>query len=230
MMTTFVLCHGGWAGGWQWREVADLLRAAGHEVFTPTFTGLGERVHLADRGIDMHTYIQDVLMVLKYEDLHDVVLLGYSISGAVISGVAEEAAERIGHLIYLDAYVLDDGESVADQVGAEIMGALQEAADMVGDGWRLPHDPPDADRRTDQSLIPVLTPLSFNNPAAAALPRSFIYCTRGEQDIGPLHLPIAQAAERAKGDGRWQVRELDSGHMPMCEMPHRLAETLVDIV
>ena len=143
-MTTFVLCHGGWSGGWQWQEVASLLRSAGQEVFTPTFTGLGERVHLASPEVDLDTYIQDILMVLKYENLSDVVLLGYSISGPVISGVAEKAVERISHLVYLDAYVLEDGQSLADQVGAEIMAGLQEAARMYGEGWRLPHDPPDA--------------------------------------------------------------------------------------
>ena len=105
-MATYVLCQGGWAGGWQWREVATLLRAAGHEVYTPTFTGLGERVHLAHPEIDLHTHIEDILMVLHYEDLHGVILVGYSGSGPVISGVAEKAAERIGHLVYLDAFVL----------------------------------------------------------------------------------------------------------------------------
>ena len=95
-MATFVLCHGGWSGGWQWREVAALLRSAGHEVFTPTFTGLGERVHLTRPEVDLNTYIQDILMVLKYENLTDVVLLGYSISGPVISGVAEKGIEEVG--------------------------------------------------------------------------------------------------------------------------------------
>lgn len=229
-MTIFVLCHGGWSGGWQWQEVASLLRSAGHEVFTPTFTGLGERVHLASPEVDLDTYIQDILMVLKYENLSDVVLLGYSISGAVISGVAEHAVERIGHLVYLDAYVLEDGQSVADQVGAEIIAGLQEAARLYGEGWRLPHDPPDADRRTDQSLKPVLTPLTINNPEATTLPRTFIYCTQGGQDIGPLHIPIDQAAEKAKADDNWRYRELDTGHMPMWTAPRELATLLLEVV
>lgn len=228
-MTTFVLCHGGWAGGWQWHEVAALLTSAGHEVFTPTFTGLGERNHLASPDVDLHTYIQDILMVLKYEKLSDVVLLGYSISGPVISGVAEKAADKIDHLVYLDAYVLEDGQSVADQVGAEIMAGLEAAAQMVGDGWRLPHDPPDADRRTDQSLKPVLTPLTIQNPAASALPRTFIYCTQGGQDIGPLHIPIDLAAEKAKAEDQWRYRELDTGHVPMWTTPEELATLLLEI-
>ena len=120
------------AGGWQWQEVAALLRSASHDVFTPTFTGLGERVHLTSPDVDLNTYIQD-LTVLKYENLADVVLLGYSISGPVITGVAEKASERIGHLVYLDAYVLDDGQSMADQVGAEIYGWFRTGSPTV---WR----------------------------------------------------------------------------------------------
>ena len=104
-MATFVLVHGGWAGGWQWREVASLLRAAGHDVFTPTLTGLGERVHLASPDVGLDTHIQDILMVLEYEELRDVILVGYSYSGMVITGVAERAPERLAHLVYLDAYV-----------------------------------------------------------------------------------------------------------------------------
>ena len=130
-MATFVLCHGGWAGGWQWREVASWVRSAGHAVFTPTFTGLGERVHLTSPEVDLNTYIQDIPMALKYEDLSEVILVGYSISGPVITGVAEKAVERIGHLVYLDAYVLADGQSVADQVGAEIMAGLEQAANCM---------------------------------------------------------------------------------------------------
>lgn len=228
-MTTFVLCHGGWAGGWQWREVATLLKVAGHDVYTPTFTGLGERAHLSTPEVDLHTYIQDIEMVLKYEDLSEVILLGYSISGPVISGVAEEAAERIRHLVYLDAYVLQNGQSVADQVGTEIMTGLQEAANQFGGGWRLPHDPPDADRRTDQSLQPVMTQLTIGNPAAKKLPRTFIYCTQGAQEIGPLHLPIAQAAEKAEADPDWGYCELQTGHVPMWTKPAELAALLLEI-
>jgi len=228
-MAAYVLCHGGWAGGWQWDEVASLLRSAGHRVFTPTLTGLGERVHLANPEIDLNTHIQDIRMVLKYENLHDIVLLGYSLSGTVITGVAEKAPERIGHLVYLDAFVLGDGQSLADQLGPEIMDSMEQSAQLYGDGWRVPHDPPDADRRTDQPLKPALTPLAVKNPAAAALPRTFIYCARGAQDIGPIHLPIAQAAEKAKIDDHWRYRELNTGHTPMWTAPKELAALLLEV-
>lgn len=228
-MATYVLCQGGWAGGWQWREVAAMLRAAGHEVYTPTFTGLGERVHLANPDIDLHTHIEDILMVLHYEDLHDVILVGYSGSGPVISGVAEKAAERLGHLVYLDAFVLEDGESMADQLGSEIMSGLEAAAQQYGDGWQIPHDPPDADRRTPQPLKPIATRLTLQNSAAVALPRTFIYCTDGGQDIGPLHQPMTQAAAMAKNDNTWRYRELKTGHLPMCTMPRELTDLLLEL-
>src|SRR5574340_886568 len=109
-MATFVLVHGGFHGGWCWKKVTPLLRAAGHEVYTPTLTGLGERVHLASPEIDLSTHIQDVVNVLEYEDLREVVLVGHSYGGMVIAGVADRAAPRVAHLVYFDALVAGDGE------------------------------------------------------------------------------------------------------------------------
>lgn len=100
---------------------------------------------------------------------------------------------------------------------------------MFEGGWRIPHDPPDADRHTDQALKPVLTPLVLKNSAASKLPRTFIYCTQGAQDIGPLHLPIAQAAEKAKGDGHWRYHELETGHIPMWTAPKELVDLLLEL-
>ena len=168
-MATFVLVHGGWAGGWQWREVASLLRAAGHEVFTPTLTGLGERVHLASPDVGLDTHIQDILMVLAYEELRDVILVGYSYSGMVITGVAERAPERLAHLVYLDAYVPRDGESLLDMLGPDAAAFIEQAAQAHGDGWRIPHDPPDAPRRTPHPLKTGQQPVSLTNPARGRL-------------------------------------------------------------
>src|SRR6266511_4363097 len=109
-MAVFVLVHGGFHGGWCWRRVAALLRAAGHEVYTPTLTGLGERAHLATPDIGLDTHIRDVLGVLAFEDLRDVVLVGHSMAGMVVTGVAERAPDRLAHLVYLDASVPRDGE------------------------------------------------------------------------------------------------------------------------
>ncbi len=145
-MATFVLCHGGFAGGWQWRQVADLLRANGHTVYTPTFTGLGERVHLAHPDVDLDTLITDVVNVIQYEELTDVTLVGYSFSGMVITGVADLIPERLSRLVYLDAYVPRDGESLIDLLGTALTTQLMAMAEGVGDGWKVPHIPnPDED-------------------------------------------------------------------------------------
>src|SRR5579871_2677956 len=112
-MATFVLVHGGWDGGWAWRAIANDLRAAGHEVFTPTMTGSGERVHLASPAIDLSTHVTDIANVLRYEDLYDVILVGSSYGGIVITGVAEVVPERLRQLVYLDAFVPQDGQSTS---------------------------------------------------------------------------------------------------------------------
>jgi pimeloyl-ACP methyl ester carboxylesterase len=106
-MATLVIVHGAMSGGWQWQRVRPMLRAAGHEVYTPTLTGLGERVHLAHPDIDLETHIQDVVNVLEYEDLHAVTLVGHSYSGMVITGVADRAADRLAQLVYIEALVHD---------------------------------------------------------------------------------------------------------------------------
>ena len=229
-MASFVLVHGGWAGGWQWWEVASLLRAAGHEVFTPTLTGLGERVHLASPNVGLDTHIQDILMVLEYEELRDVILVGYSYSGMVITGVAERAPERLAHLVYLDAYVPRDGESLLDMLGPDAAAFIEQAAQAYGDGWRIPHDPPDAPRRTPHPLKTGQQPVSLTNPSAAALPRTFIYCTQDKEAMGPVGAPITQAAERARSDGRWRYRELQTGHSPWETAPRELASLLLEVV
>src|SRR5262249_49574993 len=154
-MATYVLLHAAWAGGWQWRTVAAHLRAAGHEVFTPTFTGLGERAHLASPEVGLETHIQDVLGVLAYEDLHAVVLVGYSYSEMVSTAVAERVPERIAQLVYVDAFVPQDGQSLNDIIGSQLQAYFTRVARSRGDGWRIPHDPPGAPRTprmTDQPL------------------------------------------------------------------------------
>src|SRR4051812_14926460 len=113
-MATFVLVHGGWDGAWAWRSIARELQMAGHEVFTPTLTGSGERVHLASPEIDLNTHILDVSNVLHYEKLEDIILVGYSYGGMVVTGVAEQMPERLRQIIYLDAFVPQNGLSVAD--------------------------------------------------------------------------------------------------------------------
>ena len=202
---------------------------AGHDVFTPTLTALGERVHLATPEIGLDTHIQDILMVLEYEQLHDVILVGYSYSGMVITAVAELAPERISQLIYLDAFVPQDGQSMLEMLGPDVAAFIQQMAQAYGDGWRIPHDPPDAPRRTPHPLKTGQQPVSLENPAAAVLPRTFIYCTQEKEAMGPLGFPITQAAERARADARWRYRELDTGHSPWETAPRELADLLLEL-
>ena len=118
-MTTFVLVHGAWHGGWCYKRVARLLRQAGHEVYTPTLTGPGERAHLINRAIDLNTHIQDIVAVIRCEELSDVVLCGHSYGGMVITGVAEQIAAKIRSLVYLDAFVPENGKSLMDYLPAQ---------------------------------------------------------------------------------------------------------------
>ena len=118
---TFVLVHGAWHGGWCWREVADLLRGRGHRVFAPTLTGLGERRHLMSANISLATFVADVAGVIEAEELEDIILVGHSHGGAVISGVADAMPERIRALVYLDATILQNGESAFGVLPAEVV-------------------------------------------------------------------------------------------------------------
>lgn len=229
-MATFVFVAGAYAGGWIWREVATRLRTAGHEVFTPTLTGLGERVHLARPEVDLDTHVQDVLGVLRYEDLHDVVLVGHGIGGIVISAVAERAPERLAQLVYLDAVVLEDGECFADLWLREEPSPMPIVEAMVrakGDGWRVPVSEDEDPRMTPQPLKPMQQRLALGNPAAAALPRTFVYCT-DRTDMARFDA-ITPSAERARAKG-WRYRELPAPHMAIRTAPDLVARALLEIL
>src|SRR5438309_7653299 len=190
---TYVLVHGGGHGGWCYQRVARILRSAGHDVHTPTLTGLGERSHLMRPGIDLDTHILDIVNVLHYEDLRDVILVGHSYGGMVITGAADRASDRVGRLVYLDAANPKNGESLVDVAGKIIL-ATREFGQTV-DGVELvlfpdPEirklfgvtDPDDLDWMTEH-----LTPhpwacfeqkLRLTNEAALwAIPRYHIVCT-----------------------------------------------------
>ena len=135
-MATFVIVHGAWSGGHAWRWVRPLLRSAGHEVFTPALTGLGERSHLASAQIDLETHVRDVIAVLEYEDLREVVLVGHSYGGMVISGVADRVPERLALLVYLDAEVPMDGQSELDLLPPQERLGMRKQPDPKGRGGR----------------------------------------------------------------------------------------------
>ena len=227
-MATFVLIHGGWDGGWAWQDVARKLRAAGHDVVAPTLTGSGERVHLASPDVTLSTHIRDVVNVLQYEDLHDVVLVGSSAGGMVITGVAEQVPHRLSHLIYLDAFVPQDGQSLLDLLDPPLAGYFTMLAQTAGDGWRVPHDPPDADRRTDFLLPVAAEPLVVRNAEAARLPHTYVLHTAKAAD-DPLTPLFARIATRVRAAG-WTYRELATGHWPLLEQPDAVAALLLSCV
>ena len=226
-VTTYVLVPGGWCGGWAWKDVARLLRQAGHEVYTPTLTGLGEREHLAHPDIDLDTHILDIANVLRYEGLWNVILVGWSYGGMVITGLAERMSERLNHLVYLDAYVPRDGEALADLRGdAEAYRTTLE--DMLSKGtWGLPHDPPDALNRVAHPIKTLLQPLARRDQRAAEIPRTFICCT--EKDMtSPGLRAVTLSARRAREAG-WRYRELPTGHTCVWTMPTETAQLLLEV-
>ena len=233
-MATILIIHGAWSAGWAWKKMRPLLRERGHEVFTPTCTGLGERAHLSHAGISLDTHIDDMLAVLEYEDLHDVVLVGHSYGGMVATGVADRAAARLSQLVYLDAFVPRDGQSLFDLLPAAARERSLAAAQREGQGWLLPANPlpPDTDaadvawalaRRRMQPIKAFSTPVRLGG-AADAVPRSYIYCTRSAP--GDVFRPFAEAARERAG---WRYHELDASHNPHITMPQTLAALFHDI-
>ena len=232
-MATYVLLHGGWAGGWQWRAVASRLRTAGHEVFRPTFTGLGERLHLASPAVGLETHVRDVLGVVEYEQLHDVILVGFSYSGMVVTAVAERAPDRLAHLVYLDAFIPEDGEALRDLWDAATWQELEERACVAGESWQVPPYPPSTPfpggvrpPGSPHPLKSLMDRVRLGHPAAAAVPRTVILCT-GKDERG-LYAPINWAAARARAAG-WRYRELPTVHAAMWTMPDEVTSLLLEL-
>jgi pimeloyl-ACP methyl ester carboxylesterase len=207
--------------------VVRALQAAGQEVYTPTLTGSGERVHLASPEIDLDTHILDVINVLRYENLPDVVLVGFSYGGMVITGVAERVPERISHLVYLDAFVPQNGQSAADLIGPEVTAFMQQTADSYGQGWRVPHNPPEADRRTDFLLKAGRQVLTVNNPEAARLKRTYVLFTG--KSANDFMKPVTERiAARVRQEG-WHCREMPFDHFPLLDRPDEVADLLLEL-
>ena len=224
---TFVLVHGAWHGGWCWKKLVPLLRAAGHQVLTPTMTGLGERAHLLTADVDLETHVKDITAVIECDDLQRVVLVGHSYGGMVVTGVADRVASRVTRVVYLDAFLPDDGKALKDYA------PVPRTRD---DGWRVPPPGPptswgvtDArdiawmERRIgDQPLKTFTQPVTLSTASMTATKQAFIQCTKA-----PF---FAEAAERAKRRG-FQYHELPSaGHDAMITKPTELASILVDLL
>ncbi len=233
-MAIFVIAHGAWSAGWAWKKMRSRLRERGHELFTPTYTGIGERSHLASAVIDLETHIEDIVRVLDFEGLRDVILVGHSYGGMVATGVADRCAPSIAKLVYLDAFVPRNGQSLFDLQAEESRVRMLTGVRESGDGWRVPANPmpPDTSPEALAWAMPrrIMQPLkTFTQPvrltgAVDQLPRTYIYCRKnGPGDV------FRQFADRAKGEPGWQYHELDASHNPHITMPDTLAELFDEI-
>ncbi len=240
-MSTFVLIHGAYVGGWIWNKLAPLLRAAGHEAFTPTLTGLGERVHLGHPDIDLHTHITDVVNVLEFEDLHNVVLVGWSYGGMVITGAADRVPNRLAQLVYLDATVPEDGQNLYDcWPNSEEWRAKEEArVSAIGDGWRLyfPEEALDeqgadlsaadrvwvSEKLTGQPFKTMTQPLRLQRTTGDEMSRTYIQCTSA---VDPSRSEPA-FLQRARTEPTWQYLTLPASHLAPVSAPQETALLLL---
>src|SRR5215216_4386934 len=220
---TYVVVHGATAGGWEWKKTGNFLTADGHTVYRVTLTGLGEREHLGSPDIDLQTHINDVVNTILYEDLHDVVLTGHSYGGMVITGVMDRVPDRIRHVVYFDAAVPDDGMSIWD-----LFGGKGPAGPNIVDGFmQVPWVKPDTKppHSVKQSIKCFNQPVSYKNPAALALPVTYVAFVPKDKS----------AEERAKTDKSWQrakargwsIRTFPGTHVAQQEDPRGVA-TLIE--
>jgi pimeloyl-ACP methyl ester carboxylesterase len=221
-------------GSWCWKRVRKALQAHGQEVFTPTLTGVGERSHLITPQVNLDTHIDDIVNLLRWEELSDVVLCGHSYGGCVISGVADRVPDRIGELIYLDAFVLQDGESLHDTLSSSQKDLQLELTRQHGEGWRVPPIPAEvfgvnaADIKwvnrqcTMQPLATFQQAIKLNGTAEATKPATFMLAN-GWNDT-----PFPFFYERAKARG-WKTLLIPSGHDVMLDRPEELMRALLSV-
>ena len=235
-MANFVLVHGTWCGGWQWREVADLLRAKGHSVFTPTLTGLGEREHLVTSRTNLDTHIQDVIGVLLFERLTDVVLVGTSYAGLVISGVADRITDKIGALIYLNAALPTNGKCMLDSVSDERRARVQKLAESDGDGFRVPstlvldtgiEDDQKREeflsRTSAHPLASLLQPIQLAGNYKGVSRKCYVLATK------KISHHFQEYHEWAKSEPGWEAYEIATQHYPMVTDPELTANLLIEL-
>jgi pimeloyl-ACP methyl ester carboxylesterase len=233
-MSTFILVHGAWHGGWCYKRVAERLRAEGHVVYTPTNTGLGERSHLYHRDINLDTHITDILNVIRWEELDDFVLVGHSSGGMIITGVADRIPEKVRRLVYLDAFVPEDGKCQMDYMRPELVARMR--ADAAA---------------SDKGVRPILAEIfHVNEKDAAWLNRMCV-----NHPIHTFDQPLKQAGGIARlrnkrvfiwnegyageaftrlydvlvSDKNWIVYKTPGGHDVMLDMPDELTRILLEV-
>ena len=232
-MSTFVLVHGAWHGSWCWKRVRKALQDQGHQVFTPTLTGLGERSPLLSPAVNLDTHIDDVVNLIRWEELSDVVLCGHSYGGAVISGVADRIPDRIRALVYLDALVLEDGQSLHDILTEGQRQQQLDGANTAGEGWKVPPIPGEFFHVNAQDLAwmnvqctwqPLATfqqKLRLTGAGSGVRNVTFVLAT------GYDGSPFPPFYEKAKARG-WKTLSVPCGHDVMLDMPAELTQILID--
>ena len=231
-MTTFVLIPGAWRGSWLWQRVRRELQAMGHEVFTPSLTGVADRLHLATPAVDLETHIADVLNLVQFENLDDFVLCGHSYAGCVVTGVADRIPEKIRALVYMDAFVLEDGQSLHDAVPPELAAMQVQAAMDFGNGWQVPPPPAaafnvnEADRAwvdaqcTPHPLATLRQPLRLLKAMPPDKVTHVLATDYQPSPFGPFH-------EFAKRKG-WKTLEVHAGHDLMLDCQDEVIQILLD--
>lgn len=234
-MATFVLVHGAWRGSWCWKRVRKPLAKRGHEVFTPTLTGVADRSHLISPQVNLDTHITDVVNLIRWEELENVVLCGHSYGGCVISGVADRVADRIGALVYLDAFVLQNGESLHDKLPHDQRELQLEGARTKGEGWKVPPIPVEAfnlnvkDRDwverqcTMQPLATFQQPIHLTGAIDRIKNVTFILAD------GWPDSPFTQFVAPAKAKD-WKTKTIHCGHDVMLNEPAKLVSALLAAV
>jgi pimeloyl-ACP methyl ester carboxylesterase len=236
-MATFVIVHGAWSGSHAWRWIRPLLREAGHEVFTPSLTGLGERAHLAGPDVDLETHVRDVVGVLEFEDLREVALVGHSYGGMVVAGAADRVPDRVAQVVYLDAEVPRDGEAEWDLLPPDERSAYEESARLDGEGWRVPPPVPDPlppgldpdvawamTRMVPQPLRTFTQPVRITM-ATPPFRRTYVHLTEGKEGQD-----LPEYVRRIRAQEEWTFIELAAGHAAHVASPRKLADLLIGLV
>ena len=232
MAHTFVLVHGAWHGGWCWRRVADRLRRDGHVVFAPTLTGLGERSHLLRPGIDLATHVADIVNVMRWERLSDVVLCGHSYGGFVISAVAEEMTAAIRALVFLDAFLPQSGDTILKLTGPAVQDGIRAALQRGELG--VPPRPAqafgvnEADRQWVDSFCVPQPIATFTSPIALSGARERIARKTYIRAKGYDNPAFDRALASAETDAAWRCHKVACGHDVMVDMPDRLSALLLE--
>lgn len=243
-MATFVLVPGFWLGGWAWHAVAKSLRASGHEVYPVTLTGLAEKKHLSSSQVDLDTHVNDVFNLIEYEGLSDVILVGHSYAGLVITAVADRSAQKLAKLVYIDTAPLPNGVSLIEFYPPDLRKLYRQRVAMDGEGWRLPFPPweeldksgaakdLDADMRaviearaTDMPFGAAKQPVTLASTARAKLPKIAIWCTTRAAQVKQM-VDSGSPMFRELSGPEWTFIELPTGHWPMFSRPRELADLL----